>query len=70
MIQDSHVQVREKDNSMQMPGSDVGADENPELPVRRGKNSSAGADPTYLLRVTDAGKFRSRLEYRRPNRYI
>jgi hypothetical protein len=32
MIQDSHVQVREKDNSMQMPGSDVGADENPELP--------------------------------------
>jgi RNA polymerase sigma-70 factor, ECF subfamily len=33
MTQGAHIQVREKDNSMQMPESYVAADENPEPPI-------------------------------------
>ena len=32
MSQSAYIQIREEDNSMQMPDSYVGADENPELP--------------------------------------
>src|SRR5580658_6014485 len=35
MTRGEHMQIREKDNGMQMPDSYVGADHNPELPCRQ-----------------------------------
>ena len=40
MTRGGHMQVRKKDNGMQMPDSYVGADDNPELPSGKGRTQA------------------------------